>query len=549
MIPRRHVLSMLAGWLGPALVAVLILLPLALYFSDFLRAPARTISLMLAPGELERLGRLFARTTALAILSATIALVLSVIVFAAAEPALARRRLWPFLFMLPLLVPGYFIAIAWIQWLGFAGTLTQWLGPAGKWLPNALYSIPGVALVMALKNYPLALGFIYIGWRSAGTSSVEVASVLMKPGRLWRLFLFGWIRPWLGAGWLIVLITALLDYTIPMLMRQHVFSVEIMTAFNVYYKPQDALALALPLLAVSLAGAAMLGRLLSRVEWPVMARRPCRLPEIGTISKKILNVCACAVAIGSFVLPLVLLMRMAGDWGTFAHVIAGGRDQIVTSISLSALATAAVLVFSAGIATRGLWRRGGQNAIARTLTHPAISAAAMLVLYALPGSVIAMAFIRFYNRPALGAIYDSGFMLPLGLAAVNLPVAWLIFHVRLSEIPKTLVELEALEPIPPARRWLHLILPMLTRPALLAAGLVFILCMNEVQTATLLVAPGQETMSVRAMTLLHYAPDRLVAAYCLTAWTVALVPVLILAALARLGGHFWRKLVPHHELD
>ncbi len=83
----------------------------------------------------------------------------------------------------------------------------------------------------------------------------------------------------------------------------------------------------------------------------------------------------------------------------------------------------------------------------------------------------------------------------------------------------------------------------------MAAGLVFVLALNEVQASLLLAAPGQATMSVRAMTLLHYAPDRLVAAYCLIAWAAGLAPVLLLAAVARLAGHFWRKLVPHHELD
>lgn len=539
--PRRHLFATAAGWLWPALAGALILLPLALYFVDLLRAPRLTYAFILAPpGEFERLGYLLARTTALAILTATFALLISLIVFAAVEPALARRRFWPLFFMMPLLVPGHFVAVAWIQWLGFAGTLTHALGPAGTWLPFALYSVPGVALVMALKIFPLALGFIYIGWRGAGTSAVEAASVLMPPGRLWRRFLGGWMRPWLAAAWLIVFVAALLDYAIPSLMRLHVFSVEIMSAFAVYYKPEVAMALAVPLLLMSLAGAAILGWILSRVQWPVLSRRPCRLPQLSTATTNTLGLLAIFIAIGSVILPTILLIRMAHDWGAFEHTWAGSRDQMLTSIFWSAVATAFVIASAAGIATRGLWRRH---------MHRFAAGGLMLLLYAMPPSVIAMAFIRFYNRPSLGAFYDSGAMLPLGLATVNLPIAWLIFHVRLREIPKALVDIQSLNPIPPNRRWWQIVAPILIRPMLVAAGLVFVLAMNEVQSAMLLVAPGQETMSVRAMTLLHYAPDRLVAAFCLIAWAAALGPVLLLAAAARIAGHFWRKLVPHHELD
>lgn len=539
--PRRHLFATAAGWLGPALVGAFVLSPLAIYFVDLLRAPRLTYAFILAPpDEFKRLGYLLARTTALAVLTATFAVIISLIVFAAVEPALARRRLWPLFFTMPLLVPGHFVAVAWIQWLGFAGTLTHWLGPAGSWLPSALYSVPGVALAMALKVFPLALGFIYIGWRGAGTNPVEAASVLMPPGRLWLRFLASWMRPWLAAAWLIVFVAALLDYAIPSLMQLHVFSVEIMSAFDVYYKPEVAMALAVPLLAMSLAGAAGLGWILARVQWPVLSRRPCRLPQLSIAATNTLGLLATFIAVCSVILPTILLIHMAHDWAAFEHIYAGSRDQIATSLFWSAVATGFVMAAAAGLATRGLWRRH---------THRFVAAALMLLLYAMPPSVIAMAFIRFYNTSSLGAFYDSGAMLPLGLATLNLPIAWLIFHVRLREIPARLIELQSLNPLSPNRRFWQIVAPMLARPMLVAAGLVFVLAMNEVQAAMLLVAPGQATMSVRAMTLLHNAPDRLVAAFCLTAWAAALVPVLLLAAGARLAAYFWRKLVPHHDLD
>ncbi len=528
--------------LWPALALALVAAPLALFFSELLARPLATLALAVEhPGEGGRLALVLARTLALAALAATVALAAALAVFVAIEPALARGRCWPALFMLPLLVPGHFVAIAWIQWLGYAGSLTAALGPAGDALPRLLYSLPGVALAMGLKAYPLALAFLWIGWRAAGSAPVEAAALLMPAGRLWRRFLLGWMRPWLAAGWLVVLVATLLDYSIPSLMRLHVFSVEIVSAFNVYYRPEQAMALSLPLLAASLTAAAALGWLLARTRWPVMGRRPCRLPRLAGRWRMAWGLTAAAVLGVAFVVPTLLLARMAGDLAAITETWGASAGQMRASLGWSALATLAALALAVALTGAGLWRARGRAA--------APTAALMLLLYALPGSVLAIALIRFYNRPTLGALYDGGAMLPLGLAALHLPVAWLILRLRALETPAALVELDALAPAPPLRRWLWLAAPRLARPALVAAAVVFVLCMNETQASLLLAAPGQETLSVRAMTLLHYAPDRLVAAYCLTAWAVALAPLLALWLGARLARPILRRWMPDHDLD
>ncbi|HOR27384.1 MAG TPA: hypothetical protein PLG73_05110, partial [Candidatus Sumerlaeota bacterium] len=105
-----------------------------------------------------------------------------------------------------------------------------------------------------------------------------------------------------------------------------------------------------------------------------------------------------------------------------------------------------------------------------------VTAAAMLLLFALPGSLVGIAMIRFWNRDAaprcFHALYDSGLMLPLGLAAVHLPLAWLLLHGRLRATPAVLGEVERLQPLAPGRRWLELSAPRLAVAGALAAGLV-----------------------------------------------------------------------------
>ena len=179
--------------------------------------------------------------------------------------------------------------------------------------------------------------------------------------------------------------------------------------------------------------------------------------------------------------------------------------------------------------------------------------AAMVVLFALPASVAAMAQIGFWNRaagPALArAFYDSGLMLPLGLVTVTLPVAWLVLHARMRQTPPVLVEGEQLQPVGAARRWWELTAPRLGRPVLAAAALVFVLCIHEVQASILLAAPGQATMSIRSMTLLHYAPDSLVAAFCLIQLAILLLGLALLWGAGYLVRIALGRWAPHHAID
>ena len=106
-----------------------------------------------------------------------------------------------------------------------------------------------------------------------------------------------------------------------------------------------------------------------------------------------------------------------------------------------------------------------------------------------------------------------------------------------------------LTPENPARQWWLLTAPRLTRAALMAATLVFVLAMQDVNVTILLAAPGQETLAIRALTLLHYAPDNLVAALCLVTLAAITFGLAALWGLDHLARFTLRKATPHCALD
>jgi len=174
---------------------------------------------------------------------------------------------------------------------------------------------------------------------------------------------------------------------------------------------------------------------------------------------------------------------------------------------------------------------------------------AMLAIFALPAALVGMAHIAWWGslRGWVGvrALQDRGWTLPLGMATLYLPLAYFLLRARVREIPRVLREEQALHPLPAARRVWLLLGPMLGGSTALAAAITLVLVMQEVQATMLLVAPGQETLAIRAMTLLHFAPDGLVAAICLL--TLGLMAAGLLA-IGLLGGSIrtiWKRSVAH----
>lgn len=510
------------------------LVPIAAYFIQFL---PDAFNQSFPPDERSRLASLLGRTVFIALLTASLSVAAALVVFFAIESHRSRRlSILYLLASIPFFIPAHFEAVAWIQTTGRVGWLTQSLAPvlpSETVFPAILYSSFGCAFVLSLHLFPIALAAAWLGWRTTPREPVEAAAAFMRPNRLWLRASAHWLRPWMSIAWLAVFILALLDYSVPSLLRRHVFPVEIMTAYSVYYDPAQALVLSLPLLAISLAAASLLGCLLSKQPAPAFVAESVFVPPMDSRARWGLSVLASLFAIAGVGVPLLTFIRMAGGWESYETILISARGQILSTLAWSALTALLAVLFAAALTAR------------TTFILPPLA----IVLFALPGSIAGMAHVEFWSRPALGAwgraFYDSGAMLPAGLFALTLPVAFLLFRARRRQTPRTLIELERVQSHRSLRRAWLLFAPRFAATAIVAAAVVFVLAVQEVHASILLVAPGQETLSIRAYTLLHYAPDSLVAAFCLVSLASMLLGVGAILALFYLVRLAVRRAAPY----
>ena len=187
--------------------------------------PARAVGLLAA----DRTVRIFLNSLML-MASATVLSVLLAVPLAVltVRTDLPGRRFWTVVVSLPLAIPSYLGAFAFLALFRPRGIVQGWLEPLGVEELPSVYGLPGAVLIITLYTYP----YVYITTRAAlktfDKSLVDAARTL-NHGR-WETFrrvTLPQIRPAIAAGALLVALYAVSDFGTPAFMQAQVFTRQI----------------------------------------------------------------------------------------------------------------------------------------------------------------------------------------------------------------------------------------------------------------------------------------------------------------------------------
>ncbi len=167
-----------------------------------------------------------------------------------ARTRLPLKRMLRITLVIPLVVPPYVSALAWILMTGSTGFIARWFG--SDLLSAWTYSLTGAILVLGTSFFPLSMLATEAAARRVNGRLEEAGLLIASPGRvLWRITL-PLIAPTVAAAALIIFVLALAEFGVPGLLRVRVFTTEVFTAFSALYDFGAGVALAVPLLAVAL---------------------------------------------------------------------------------------------------------------------------------------------------------------------------------------------------------------------------------------------------------------------------------------------------------
>lgn len=420
---------------------------------------------------------------------------------------------------MPLALPPYVVALAWLSLGGSTGLVAQIAGR--DLLSHWTYSMAGAVGVLTLVYYPLSMLATEVALRRLEPRLEEAALLVARPGRvLWHITL-PLVAPSITAAALVVFVLAISEFGVPGLLRVRVYTTEVFTAFAALYDFGRATLLAVPLLVVSslVAAAAIIvgGE-------PIVATRrgasgpPGLMLDAWKPAAALAVACVAGVAL---VVPIVALGFAALGARTWAVIFEGSGAAVFNSLFLAIVgATLTVAV--------GIWLG---YARARARPWPGVAAdIGFVVLFAVPSTVIGIGLIGLWNRPGIaGALYGTNAMLLLVFLARFLPVAALGLAATARLVPISHEEAASAAGARWGRTMLRIVLPQMTIGIVAVWVVVFVLSFGELGASILVAPPGEATLPIRIYTLIANAPPAHVAALALLQSAVVVVPLVLLA--------------------
>lgn len=497
--------SLLGRYLLLLGLLLLIAYPLAMVVSSVVFAEAwGATPLSLGDLQAERVVRAWRNTLVLGGLVTLLS-----VLFGLAAALLAHRsrsaRLVDGIMALPFLTPPFLVSLAWSQVVGSRGYAYR-LGLDGPLLQDALYSLGGMALLMACNYAPL----VYFALRAQLArlpGELVWAAAIAGAGRRQRLLrvTLPLLLPAVAAGGFLAFASAIGEYGTPLVIGQRigypVIATEIGRLVSVY--PIDlslASALGTTLLALGM-GFYLLSRSMAGRNLGGGARTSTPPPHLlGRTGRAAAAALTGLFALVGVAVPVVSLLvtstlRLISQGPRLSNVTLAHYRELLEPHSAGLTALAASLGLALGAAGIGLLvgllaaRAGRGTMLLATLP------------IAVPAITMAVGFIRGWNAPWIASlpVYGTGLILLLYYLAQYLP--YVVQYVAAGQAGLS-PNLELAARVHGASqlgtlRWVAL--PLLWPHALAGAILIFSIAFRELVGSVLLRPPSLQTTSTFVM--------------------------------------------------
>ncbi len=444
------------------------------------------------------------------------------------------RRTFTILYALPLFMPPYIMAVSWFHILGREGLVRGLLGPtAAAVTSDWLWGLPGCVWILSSIFSPVVMLLTLAFIRGIPPRLEEAGRLVASWTGVLRHVTIPMILPAVILSALLVFILTLGEFGVPHFLRYDVFPVEFFTQFAAFYDFRAATVMAMPLIGLTLM-ALVFERLCLRKKTYIIqstAHGQRRLVIPLNRSRRV----GILILVGTLsfmwtVLPLLTLLFESLSSSAYPRAWTLAGHSLMRSLVYSAIA--ATVLTMLGLLT-------GYLVHDRSFRFWMFLDSIILFLFALPGSVLGIGLILFWNRPVTQAVYASPMILLLGLVAKYAALTHRISVSTLEQIPASMEEAASMAGARWLRRCWQILIP-LARPGLIVAWLTaFLFCMRDTELAILVYPPGCDTLPVRTFTLMANGSSDLIAALCMIMVLGTLIPLglLSLAMKGFWGGH------------
>ena len=472
------------------LVAALLLVPVAWLVQAALSVgPARAVGILTRADTV----RVLVDSVALvAVVTAASVAVGVPLAYLTVRTDLPFRRLTTVLVSLPLVVPSYIGAFAFVAAFGPRGALRRLLAPLGVERLPEIYGFEGAALVLTLYTYP----YVYITTRAAlralDTRLVDAARTLGEgPVTAFRRVTWPRVRPAVAAGALLVALYALADFGTPAIMQFDAFTRVIYVDFTAYRQDRAAL-LSLQLLAATVL---ILGlESLVRSDQPVHVAggggRAGGAVRLGRL-RWVAFAGALTVPLLALGAPLaVLLTWFVREPAPAGGSLATGPEVVVNSVGVAGAAALAATVVAVPVAYASATRGSRVAALFERVSY---------LGYAVPGVVLGLSLV-YLGVEVLTPVYQTVGLLVVAYVVRFLPQAVGSIRAAVLQVDPALPEAARTLGRTSVGAFRSVTLPLVAPGVVGGAALVFLTTMKELPATLLLRPTGFSTLVTRVWT-------------------------------------------------
>ncbi len=430
-----------------------------------------------------------------------------------------RRKFFVFIFIIPLLLPPYIMAVSWFDILGREGLLAPLMGTALTQQVNRwLFGLPGCTFVLSSVFLPIPIILTMVFLRTVNPRLEEAARLAAGWGRVLKEITLPFILPGILLSALLVFLLTFGEFGVPNFLRYDVFPVESFTQFSAFYNFQTATAAAMPMAVITfLALLFEAGFLRDRTYQiqPAPDDRQGMTIHLRRFRSGII-LCVSLLLMVMVLVPILALVLKSGGLNVYLHALDKAGQSLLRSVGY-AVAGATLLVFF-GFFT-------GYLIQTRTLKFWRTVDSLTVFLFALPGTVIGIGLISLWNTPWTNFIYATPIIIILGYLAKYTVLTSRITVTQLAQIPSSLEEAAQMTGAGWLRRVIFIVMPLAKR-GLLAAWLVgYIFSLRDTAITMLVYPAGHDTLPVRIFTLMANGSQELIAALSVILILTTLVPV------------------------
>jgi len=420
------------------------------------------------------------------------------------------RRFLAGIFVVPLLIPPYILAVSWSDLLG-----------------NGLFGLPGAAFILFSIFLPIPMLLTMVFLRTINPRLEEAARLVSGwPGVL-RGVTIPLVLPGVLLSAVLVFLLSFGEFSVPNFLRFPVFPVESFTQFSAFYNFKAATAATIPLVVVTL--------VLLFAEAGFLREKTYQLrpsPDIDSLAPLGLGgyrwpvfTAVAVLALVLVIVPLAVLLIQAGGLNIYAEALVGSWGSLMRSIGY-AVAGATLLAFM-GFITGYLIQR-------KALWCWRVVDSMMLFIFVLPSTVVGIGLISLWNTPETTFIYSTPLIIILGYVAKYTALTSRISVAHLGQIPLSMEEAAQVS----GAGWFHtmvvIVAPMAWRGLAVSWLVGYIFCLRDMGITMLVYPPGYETLPVRIFTQMANGSPQLIAALCTIMIVATLLPVGFIWALLRL---------------